>query len=48
MFTVVIDWIFQLIINIFNIIKSSWLTSMFFLIAIIGFIVDLVIASRSN
>ena len=47
-FTLFIDWAFQLLITMWNYITASWLLSIFALIVIIGFIVDLVIATRSQ
>lgn len=47
-FLLVIDWIYNLFVSIWNLIAGSWLLSVFVLIGVVGLVVDLVNSSRSQ
>ena len=47
-FIQVIDYIFNLCMTIWNFMMSSWLIAVFVMILVLGFIVDLVINTRSQ
>lgn len=46
--TEVINFFFSLISSVWQVIKSQWIISIFVLISIFGFIVDLIIKSREK
>lgn len=46
--TLVINFFFDMLVDIWALIKDYWILSIFVLITIIGFIVDLIIKSREK
>ena len=44
----VIDFFFEILNDVFDLILSNWILSMSFLIIILGFIVSLIVGTRSD